>query len=215
MKKAYSIKNVKDAKFRVMPFGGQWKAAMGEPELGGSLFIMGPPKNGKTSLAMALACYIAGLGYRVAYDSVEEGLSKSIQDAVRRTFDGQSATAQRKFVLLNKEGVPELMERLKRQRSPEVVVIDSVQFLGLTWAEYKLLKETFPNKLFIYVSHVDGNKPEGRVAVKIWRDANVFFRVEGFRGLPTGRYGGGAPIDVYPEAARRYWDLQGDVERRM
>ena len=58
------------------------------------------------------------------------------------------------------------------------------------------------------MSHVDGNLPEGRVARKIWRDADVYIRVEGFRGFPVGRYGGGEPIDIYPERAVRYWDMQ-------
>ena len=53
-----------------------------------------------------------------------------------------------------------------------------------------------------------GNLPEGRVARKIWRDADVYIRVEGFRGFPVGRFGGERPIDVYPERAAVYWGMQ-------
>lgn len=205
MKRAYSIRNVLDARFKTLDFDGEWLSAVGRPELGGSWMIYGAPKNGKTSLAMQLARYMTRF-CRVAYDSVEEGLSLSIQNCVERTFGGEG---NQRFLLLNKESVEELTERLsKRCCSPDVVVIDSVQFMGLRWEEYKQLKERFPHKLFIYISHVDGNLPEGRVARKIWRDADVYIRVEGFRGFPVGRYGGETPIDVYPERAAIYWDMQ-------
>lgn len=204
MKRAYSIRNVLDAKFKTLDFEGEWLDAVGQPELGGSWMIFGGTKNGKTSLAMMLARYLTRF-CRVAYDSVEEGLSLSIQNCVERTFEGE---ANRRFLLLNKESVEELTERLSRRVSPDAVVIDSVQFMGLRWEEYKQLVERFPHKLFIFVSHVDGNLPEGRVARKIWRDADVYIRVEGFRGFPVGRYGGGEPIDIYPERAVRYWDMQ-------
>lgn len=204
MKRAYSIRNVLDARFKVMSFDGEWLDAVGQPELGGTWMIYGAPKNGKTSLAMKLARYLTKF-CRVAYDSVEEGLSLSIQNCVERTFDGE---ANQRFLLLNKESVEELTERLSRRVSPDAVVIDSVQFLGLRWDEYKQLVERFPHKLFVFVSHVDGNQPEGRVAKKIWRDADVYIRVEGFRGFPVGRYMGGKPIDVDQEQAARYWSMQ-------
>lgn len=204
MKRAYSIRNVLDAKFKTLDFEGEWQAAVGRPELGGSWMIYGAPKNGKTSLAMKLARYMTRF-CRVAYDSVEEGLSLSIQNCVERTFGGEG---NQRFLLLNKESVEELTERLSKRISPDVVVIDSVQFMGLHWEEYKQLKERFPRKLFIYISHVDGNLPEGRVARKIWRDADVYIRVEGFRGFPVGRYMGGEPIDVDAGLAERYWSMQ-------
>ena len=204
MKRAYSIRNVLDAKFKTLDFEGEWRDAVGCPELGGSWMIYGQPKNGKTSLAMKLAKYLTRF-CRVAYDSVEEGLSLSVQNCVQRTFGGE---VSRKFLLLDKENVEELTERLSRRCSPDVVVIDSVQFLGLRWDEYKALTERFPHKLFIFVSHVDGNQPEGRVAKKIWRDTNVYIRVEGFRGFPVGRYMGGQPIDVDSVQAAKYWSMQ-------
>ena len=204
MKRAYSVRNVMDAKFRSLPFEGQCLEAVGAPELGGSWLVYGAPKNGKTSLALQIAKYLCKF-CTVAYDSVEEGLSLSMKAAIERTG---MAEVSRRFILLDKENAEELTERLARRRSPDVVVVDSVQFMGLKWSEYKALKERFPNKLFIYVSHVEGGKPEGSTAQKIWRDANVYIRVEGFRGFPVGRYGGGASIDINEEKAAAYWGLK-------
>ncbi len=204
MKRAYSVKNVMDAKFRTLPFDGEWLSAVGTPELTGSWMIYGAPKNGKTTFAMMLAKYLTRFG-RVAYDSVEEGLSQTIKMAMERV--GMEEVGHR-LILLDKEGVDELAERLARRKSPGIVVIDSVQFLGLNFSQYKRLKKQFPDKLFVYISHVKDRKPEGSTAQSIWRDANVYFNVEGYRAFPVGRYGGGKYIDVWPEQAAEYWGFE-------
>ena len=203
MKRALSVSNVASAKFKTLEFEGEWLRAVGKPELTGAWFIYGPPKNGKTTFAMMAVKYLSNFE-RCAYDSIEEGLSLSIQLAMERTdMDDVGG----RVVLLDKMEISELIPYLKRHKSPNVVVIDSVQFAELTFAQYKRLKETFPGKLFIYVSHVEGRQPDGQVAKRIWRDSNVVFRVEGHRAFPVGRYGGGDYIDVWEERAEEYWGL--------
>ena len=204
MRQAYSVHKVISAQFDTLDFEGQWLDAVGKPECTGSWIVYGPPKNGKTSFAMQLAKYLTRFR-RVAYDSVEEGLSKTMQLAMERT--GMLDVAGR-FVLLDKESIDELKERLDKRRSPDVIIIDSVQFLDLKFSEYKELKARYPQKLFVYISHVGGTQPEGQVAKRIWRDANCIFRIEGFRAFPTGRYGGGQYIDIDPERANAYWGVE-------
>lgn len=206
MKRAWSVDNLLNAKFRTLDFEGAWLDSCGCPELAGSWFIYGPPKNGKTSFAMLLAKYLTRFG-RVAYDSVEEGFSQSIRDAMVRA---DMKEVGRRLILLDKEDVGELVDRLSRRKSPEIVVIDSIQFLGLQFEDYKRLKQTFPDKLFIYISHVDGRHPDGNVAKRVMRDANIFFRIEGFVAYPTSRYGGGAPFTISEEKARDYWSMDND-----
>lgn len=200
MGRAYSVRNVLEAKFETLEFDGVWKEAVGCPELTGSWIIYGAPKSGKTSFAMMLAKYLTGFG-KVFYNSTEEGLSRSIQAAYERV--GMIEVSGK--IILEKEAVGEMTRRLERGKSPNVVFLDSIQFAGLDFGEYKRLKSSFPHKLFIYVSHVQGKQPEGQTARKIWRDANVSFRVEGFRAFPTGRYGGGQYIDISGEKAAAYW----------
>ena len=203
MKRAWSVNNVLNAKFRTLDFEGTWLDACGSPELGGSWFIYGPPKNGKTSFAMMLAKYLTKF-VRVAYDSVEEGFSQSIKDAMLRA--GMQDVGRR-LVLLDKEDVPELTDRLSRRKSPEAVIIDSIQFMGLQFEDYKRLKQAFPDKLFIWISHVEGRHPDGNTAKRVMRDANIFFRIEGFVAYPTSRYGGGSPITISEEKAQAYWAM--------
>lgn len=204
MAKALSVNNVLSARFNTLSVDGEWEAAIGQPELTGSWMIYGAPKNGKTTFAMMLAKYLSRF-CRVAYNSIEEGLSQSIQMAMIRVNMEEAGS---RVILLDKEPFAELVNRLHRQKSPEVVILDSVQFMGLTFDEYKKLKSAFPDKLFVYVSHVSGRQPEGQVAKRIWRDANVYFRVEGHRAFPVSRYGGGANIDVWKERAEEYWGLE-------
>jgi hypothetical protein len=201
MNRAYSVQNVAVAKFKVLNFEGIWQKAIGSPELTGSWFIYGSPKNGKTSFAMMLGKYLSKFK-RVAYDSVEEGLSLSIQKAMERVNMMEVGS---RLILLEKESIEDLMIRLRRPKSPDIVIIDSVQFLELRFGEYKKMKSKFPHKLFIYISHVDGKQPDGLTAKKIWRDSNVVFRIEGFKAFPIGRYGGGEPVVISEEKAAAYW----------
>ena len=204
MKRALSVKNVYDAKFEVLPFTGIWKDALGCPEFCGTWFIFGDIKNGKTSATMQLTKYLTSWG-RVLYNAVEEGLSLSIKEAYKRTKLNE---VHGKFILVPNESFDELYERLTLHKSPKVVVIDTVQFWDITWTQYKRLKASFPDKLFIYISHTDGNKPDGKLAQKIWRDSSIAMRIEGFRLFPVGRYGGGSYINISEEKANDYWGLK-------
>jgi len=204
MSRAYSVKNIYDAKFDIMPFENEWRDAIGCPQYSGTTIIMGPPKNGKTSFAMKWSKQLARFG-RVLYHPVEEKLSLSIKEQLERV---EMIDVGSKFIMTNgDDSVDELITRLDKHCSPNFIVIDSIQFWDLRWADYKRLKQRFPNKRFTYVSHLKGNLPEGITAERIWKDADSIFRVEGFKAFPTGRYGGGEPITINERLANEYWGL--------
>lgn len=149
---------------------------------------------------MQMVKYLSGFR-RVAYNSIEEGLSLSIKKAMEREgFEDKGAR-----MVLVKQDYGELVSFLKKHKSPDIIVIDSVQFMELKFSEYKELKAMFPGKLFIYISHIDGKLPAGLTARKIWRDANVAFYVKAFKAFPVSRYGGGAPVVVNEGLAAEYW----------
>lgn len=204
-KRALSVADVLNYNPEVLPFTGEWREAIGLPELKGSWIIYGESGSGKTSFTLKLGKYFAQIGKRVAYDTIEEGVSKSIRDAYIRTSMSDVAG---KFILINKEPVNELKERLKKRRSPDVIIIDSVQYTGLTTKEYKELIDSFPNKLFIFVSHADGLKPKGALAQAIYYDAFVCMLVKGFKALvKKSRYGGVGEITISERLAQEYWGI--------
>lgn len=204
-KRALSVADVLNYNPEIIPFEGKWRDAVGLPELKGAWIIDGESGEGKTSFAMQLGKYFCQIGRRTAYDSIEEGVSKSIQDAYIRT--GMSDVSG-KFLLLDKEPIGELKERLKKRRSPDVIIIDSVQYTGLTTKEYKELVDDFPNKLFIFISHADGLKPKGALAQAIYYDAFVCIRVKGFIAfVKKSRYGGAGKITISEHKAHEYWAM--------
>ena len=181
-----------------LEFEGEWLDAIGKPEVTGTWLIWGNSGNGKTRFALQLAKYLATFGKRVAYDSLEEGVSLSLRTAIAET---SMQEVSRRFILLDKEPVSELIERLSMRRSPDVVFIDSIQYTGMNYTDYKKLRDKFRHKLFILISHAEGKLPEGRVAKNIRFDAFVKIWVEGYRAFPVSRYGGGEPYTIWEEGA--------------
>jgi len=183
-----------------MPFEGEWLDSIGCPEITGSWIIWGNSGNGKTRFALQLCKYLSQFG-KVAYNSLEEGISESLRKALQETNMIQAA---RRFTVLDRESIPDLIDRLDKRKSADIVCIDSLQYSDLNYKEYKSLKERFPQKLFIYISHADGRNPDGRVAKKVKYDSNVKVFVEGFQAQVTSRYGGGVPFIVWREGYERY-----------
>lgn len=203
MARAASLDQVLRTRFKVLPFEGEWKDAIGCPELTGSWIVWGNSGNGKTRFALQLCKYLCQFG-RVAYDSLEEGVSVSLVKAIKETH---MMEVRRKFVVLDKEPIDQLTERLERPKSPDIVCVDSLQYTGMSYDQYKALKERFPKKLFIWISHADGTLPEGRVAKKVRFDSNVKVFVQAYRAEPVSRYGGGKPYIIWEEGYRKNFEL--------
>lgn len=215
-KRAITVDDVLKKQFNELPFEGMWHEACGLPEHGGQTWmIWGGSKMGKTTFAMAFGKMLTRFG-KVAYDSIEEGFCKSVRTAYKRAG---MKDVKGKFLLLDKEELPELMERLRKRNPPQFIFIDSVQFAEMTFAQYKQLKLlTAPGASskkglnIIYISHIEGRLPEGSVAKRILKDASMSFFIEGFKAIPTSRYhdetSTGDPIIINQEKADKYWGLK-------
>lgn len=204
---------------RVLPFEGEWRRFMGQPEDRGVWLIWGQSYNGKTRLVLMLTKYIAELGEKVAVVSLEEGDGVSM----RRAFAEACMEAVNNRVSLWVEmDVEDIKRELRKQRSPKVVVIDSLQYLGINYKGYKQLKEEFPSKLFILVSHAnEKNMPKGSTAEQVKYDAMVKIQVSQFRAKANSRYGGGEVLTIWEEGALRtpegdgFRELESDVADRQ
>jgi hypothetical protein len=199
--RAIPISQIARQNFKGLNFDGAWLDAIGRPQLTGAWLVWGNSGNGKTRFALQLAKYLAGFT-RVAYNSLEEGVSLSLQRAIDQV---DFSSVARSMIVLDKEPMPELIARLKAQKSPQVVIIDSVQYTGMKYADYIALRDGFRNKLFILVSHADGKLPEGRVAKSIRYDASVKIWIENYMAYPVSRYGGGTPYTIWDEGAAQFY----------
>lgn len=205
MGNALSVYQVLKGKPNLMQFDGMWEEAIGHPEMAGSWIIWGQSFNGKTSFAMMLARYLTKFD-KVLYNSMEEGVGRSIQVALERAAMTDVA---RRFNLLEGEDIDELIKRLSHPKQPKIVIMDSLQYSSLTYDRYKLLKRKFPKTLWIWISHAEGRLPEGRLANRVRYDSMVKIRIEGYRAFINSRfkadYNKSNYITIWDEGARRYW----------
>ena len=188
-------------KFKTIALEGEWKDLIGTPELNGAWIIWGESGNGKTRLVLQLVKCLSQFG-KIAYNTLEEGAKLSFQRAIKES--GLRGLGTR-FMIIPGEDIEELTERLSKHKSPNVIVIDSIQYTSLEKRTYKKLITAFPKKLFIFISHAEGKKPLGATANAIRYDADVKIWVEGYRAFAISRYGGGKPYTIYHEGAKEYW----------
>lgn len=185
MGKAISNRDVVAARFETVPFDGEWLASIGRPELRGSWLVFGQSGSGKTTFALQLARYLSRF-CKVAYDTLEQGLSLSFQSAWVRTGMEEAGNA---VMVLDKEPVAQLRQRLSRRRSPQVVIIDSLTAMpGFTRKDYLSLVDGFPRKLFVFLAHERKGLPDPAIAETVRRLSEVKIYVEGFRAHVTTRY---------------------------
>lgn len=207
MAKAISNKNVIDAHFEVADFSGKWLDSFGKPELRGAWTIYGGSGCGKTTFALELCKYLSSF-CRVAYDTLEQGLSLSFQTAWKRV---NMTEAGAQVVVLDKESIADLRERLSKRKSPDVVIIDSITCLvGFTKRDFVSLLHDFPNKLFIFLAHEKNGKPDPAIAETVRRLSEVKIHVEGYTAYFTTRYEdsergeGGKDFVIWEQGAAEY-----------
>lgn len=206
MKKALSMVDLMRKNREVYAFEGALQEAFGQPEQNGVWFIWGRSGNGKTSFVLQLCKELTHYG-KVAYDSLEEGDSLTMQNALMRVGMGDVG---RRFILLN-ESLKELDTRLKRRRSPDIVVVDSFQYAHIDLKQYEEFIEQHKNKLIIFVSQAEGLKPWGRTAQSAMYSASLKIWVEGYRAISKGRYRGNLGYyTIWAEKAEEYWNKQGN-----
>lgn len=207
LRRALSVSDVLRLKRETYAFEGAWAEAFGQPEQNGVWFVWGGSGNGKTSFVLQLCKELSRFG-RVAYDSLEEGASLTMQNAFVKM--GMQDVARR-FVLLDREGMEQLDARLGKRKSPDIVVIDSFQYTGMTFRDYQAFKERHADKLLIFISQADGSKPVGRTAVSVMYDAALKIFVSGYRAISKGRYfGTKGYYTIWEERARLVY---GDEEK--
>ena len=211
LNRALSVSDVYMLERATYRLSERWHEAFGEIDRTGVWLIWGKSGSGKTSFVLELCKELARFG-RVAYDSLEEGDSLTMKNAFIRA--GMMDVARR-VVLLNRESMADLHERLSRPKSPDSVVIDSFQYTRMRYAEYQRFKEAHADKLIIFVSHATGDKPKGQAADAVMYDATQKILVKGYVAISKGRFKPGGRYVIWDEGARRVWgeDMESELDK--
>ena len=84
MSRAIGIKEFYNKKFDCYELTGEWLQHIGRPEKNFTACISGFSANGKTDYCIKMAKMFAEIGCRVLYNSFEEGISATLQEAIKR-----------------------------------------------------------------------------------------------------------------------------------
>lgn len=181
----------------------EFKASFGDLVDNFIMIVWGMSGQGKSNFLMQLIKTLVLYG-KVLYVSLEEGHSRSMQALVARHLSESEHNGKVQFA--DHEMTYEtLLQKLKNKKQAKFIIIDSLQYWNITYDQYKALKEAFPRKSFIFISHAAGKIPDGKTADKIRYDAGIKVRVEGYIGFVISRYGGNKNYVIWEEGAKKYW----------
>jgi hypothetical protein len=200
--RAKGVKEVINKKRPRYEFEGEWLELIGKPQTNAVIFIWGKSFRGKTRLLLKLAKYYSNFE-RVLVDSLEEGDSDSLAKALHET---DMMEADGKVFILDNEPLDILVQRLKRKKSPNIVLIDSWQYANKGYDFYRGMKEANNRKTFIINSHADGNEPRGASAKSIRYDAMVKIFVKDFVAFIQSRFASNQSYIIWEEGAKKRWD---------
>lgn len=202
--KALSPADLLKMNIPALELADEWSRVFGHPSRTGVWAIWGDTGSGKTSFCLELARELSKYG-KVAYNSLEQGISLTMQQAMRR--HRMNTIPKGRFLFIS-EDIDTLSARLSRKHSPDVVIVDSIQYTGLKVKDFRAFKRAHPNKLLIFVSQVKAGRPDGYLAEKVVYDADLKIFLQGYRAFSRGRTFGedvNAYYTIWEEGAAKYW----------
>lgn len=212
MARALTTREILNIRHRTITFEGEWGNCIGTMDRAGVVLFWGNSGNGKSSAVISFCKELTKHG-KVLFVSLEEGYSLSFQNTLQR-FDMYSCGSR--FQVIDHTTVEELTERLGKPKSPEFVVIDSFQYLGMSHKDYLSFKGRFPNKLLVFVSHAEGRQPSGRAAKAVKYDAMQKIWVEGHVAFTNGRFiGKTGQAVIWKQGASEYWSKKFDDSKEF
>lgn len=205
--RCFSVSEILSSKTESFALSDEFERAFGSPERTGVWFVWGRSGSGKSSFALQLSKELCRFG-KVCYVSMEEGRSKSFKDNLVRSGMQEVKT----FQVFDK-GLPALEELMSKRSFARIIVIDSFQYTGFSFNEYKAFVARYPRNLFVFLSQADGNKPAGRTAVRVMYDASLKILVQGYKAFSKGRFiGATGEYTIWEKGAEEYWGKTEESE---
>lgn len=172
-----------------------------------SMIVWGNSANGKTNLLMQIIKVLLKYG-KVLYISLEEGHEASMQMHVLRHLQEVDAHNNMLQFADHTMTYDALMLQLAKKKQAQFIIIDSVQYWNITYLQYCKLKERFPKKSFIFISHADGKNPKDSTAKSIRYDVPVKVHVDRFIAFVGSRFGGNKNYIINHDLAKKAWGKQ-------
>ncbi len=144
--------------------------------------------------------------FKILYISLEEGFEATAQMKALRHLNVEQHGG--KIFFANHEMTyDETVALLKKKKSPQVIVVDSLKYWDMDTKKYSAMKAMFPNKIFIFIAHAKGKNPDGRTAIDVRYDADIKVFCDGFVAFVESRFNerGETPYVIWEEGAIKKW----------
>jgi ABC-type transport system involved in cytochrome bd biosynthesis fused ATPase/permease subunit len=157
--------------FDLLTVKDEYANLFGCPERGFAMALYGPPGHGKSTFATQLAYDLAVANGNGIYISAEEGFSQSLQE--------KSSSFKTNHLLFSNHRTLASIKAELQHTQYDVVVLDSIQQMGISPDDLVSLRNENPRTSFIYIlqARKDGEfKGNNRYA----HDADIQLRLESY-----------------------------------
>jgi hypothetical protein len=170
--------------FKTLGFTGKWLELIGDPSSNFTAMVFGKPKMGKSYLCVDFAGYLASSHGKVLYVANEEGLDYTLQEKL----NDKNVKHPNLFVTGT---IPNNLANY------DFIFLDSVNRLGLTAEDLRVLKTKYPTKSFIYIFQAT-KQGNFRGENSFQHDVDVVVEVpEKGRAVQFGRFNQGGEMEIF------------------
>lgn len=183
----YGVNDIEAWKFNDISLSPEWVAHLGDLSEGFRMIIHGKSGHGKSEYVMRLAKELAMNYGKVNHNNVEQGRSKTLQSAFTR--NNMKGITPGRWTLAEKSQrlFDEWFKRLSGKNTGRVIILDSLDYMKLTFDQFKQLHEKFKHKSIIIVCWDD---PFDVNAKKIKYMCDIKVKVHNFKAKIVSRFGG-------------------------